>query len=277
MWPVIAGQSVPVLLALAMFSLLGGIGITAIGPGGVLPTIGLFTLTALPPAEVAGTAIVTHVATGALATAVYVRSGHLREPAAKRTAAILAGTAVIATPAGVWANTAVSSRVFGLVLGVFLAAVAVLVWLRERPRPPVGAPVPVSAAAPAAPTAPAAVPQGPGVGAVAALGIGVGAAAGLVGVGGPMLTVPLLVVLGVPLLRSLAAAQVQSVAIAGVGTLGYLAHGTIDPELAAVVGVPELAGVLIGGWVARTWPTHRLKNALVVTMLVLAPYLALHG
>jgi hypothetical protein len=49
-----------------LFGLAGGIRITAIGPGVVLPTIGLFALTNLSPAQVAGTAIVTHVATGAL-------------------------------------------------------------------------------------------------------------------------------------------------------------------------------------------------------------------
>ena len=62
------------LVLLGLLGFAGGVGITAIGPGGVLPTIGLFTLTDLAPAEVAGTAILTHVATGLLGTAAYARS-----------------------------------------------------------------------------------------------------------------------------------------------------------------------------------------------------------
>lgn len=99
-------MAVSVVVALGLVGLVGGIGITAVGPGGVRPTIGLFTLTGLSPAVVAG-------------------------------------------------------------LGFVVAVVS-----------------------------------------------------GVVGIGGPMLTVPLLVALGVPVLESLAAAQAQSVVIAGVGTVG---------------------------------------------------------
>ncbi|WP_020673297.1 sulfite exporter TauE/SafE family protein [Amycolatopsis nigrescens] len=253
-----AGLTVPVVVMLALFGLVGGIGITALGPGGILPTIGLFTLTGLSPAEIAGTAIVTHVATGVLATAAYTRSGQLREPETRRTALILAGTAVLGTPAGVLVNTVVSGRVFGLVLGIFVAVAGALVLYRERRH---------AAATRAHPSAPL----------VAGLGFAVAMAAGIVGIGGPMLTVPLLVALGVPVLESLASAQAQSIVIATVGTLGYLANGAIDWPLAALVGIPELAGVLLGWKIAHALPTRSLKYALIFTLFALAPYLALHG
>lgn len=246
------------LLALALFGLVGGIGITALGPGGVLPTIGLFALTGLPPAAVAGTAIVTHIATGALGTAAYTRSGQLREPETRRTALILAGTAVLGTPIGVQLNTLVSPRAFGIVLALLVTAVAGLVWFRERRTPTQNRAHP------------------PVVG-VVLLGLAVAVASGIVGIGGPMLTVPLLIALRVPVLEALAAAQAQSIVIAGVGTIGYLAHGAIDWPLAAIVGVPELIGVLLGWKIARSLPTRTLKYALIITLLALAPYLALHG
>jgi uncharacterized protein len=250
--------TVTVLVALALAGLVGGIGITALGPGGVLPTIALFTLTDLSPSQVAGTAIVTHVATGALGAAAYRRSGHLGEPAIRRTALLLVGTAVVGTPVGVLVNGAVSGRAFGLLLGVLVAVVALLLWYREA-RPSAGRrPHPRPAT-------------------VAVLGLAVAAASGVVGIGGPMLTVPLLIALGTPVLESLAASQVQSIVIAGVGTVGYLAHGSIDWGLAAVVGIPELAGVLIGWRIARALPTRTLKAVLIVVLLALAPYLALHG
>ncbi|MEZ7002520.1 sulfite exporter TauE/SafE family protein [Streptomyces sp. AD55] len=253
-----SGLGLPVLFALGLLGLAGGIGITAVGPGGVLPTIGLFALTGLTPAQVAGTASVTHVATGALGTAAYTRSGQLREPATRRTALVLAATAVAGTPLGVLVNSAVSQRAFGLVLGVFVAGVAALVWYRERRRTPAARshpPVPV----------------------VAVLGFAVAVASGLVGIGGPMLTVPLLVALGVPLLESLAAAQAQSVVVSAVGTLGYVAQGAVDWPLAALVGVPELAGVLLGWRLAHALPARHLTWALIVTLLAVAPYLALSG
>jgi uncharacterized protein len=252
------GLSIPLVVLLGLFGLIGGIGITALGPGGVLPTIGLFALTGLSPARVAGTAIVTHVATGAVATAAYTRSGQLRQPHIRRTALLLAGAAVVGAPLGVLVNTRMSKPVFGLVLGVFVAVVAVLMWCRERHNSRPLRPHPSTVI-------------------VVSIGLAVAAAAGIVGIGGPMLTVPLLITFGVPVLESLAASQVQSIVIAGVGTLGYLPQGAIDWPLAVLVGVPELTGVLLGWKIARLVPSRTLKYALIITLLGLAPYLALHG
>lgn len=164
--------SVWTLVFLAAIGLVGGIGITAVGPGGVLPTIGLFALTSLSPATVAGTAIVTHIATGALGTAAYTRSGQLRDPEIRRTSLILAGTALLSTPFGVWINATVSKHTFGIVLGAFAAAIAVLLWHRDRHSGEANL-------------------VHPPVIMVAAVGLVVGVAAGIVGVGGPMLTVPI--------------------------------------------------------------------------------------
>jgi hypothetical protein len=89
-----------------------GVGIIALGPGGVLPTLGLFALIPLP-AAVAGTAIVTRLATGCLATAAYTRSGQLRAAQTRRIARILAGAAVLGMPIGVpingWSRTGSSA------------------------------------------------------------------------------------------------------------------------------------------------------------------------
>lgn len=246
------------LVVLAVIGFVGGVGITAVGPGGVLPTIGLFALTDLSPAEVAGTSLVTHIATGVLGTAAYVRSGQLREPHTRRTAWLLAGTAAIGTPLGVLVNAGVSERVFGGVLAVIVAGAAALVWYRER-RPA------------------ASGSAHPPVLLVVGTGMAVAVLAGIVGIGGPMLTVPLLVVLGVPLLESLAAAQAQSIVIACTGTVAYVSSDSVDWALAALVGIPELAGVLLGWRLAHKLPTRNLKIALVVMLFALSPYLALRG
>ncbi|MGI5329715.1 sulfite exporter TauE/SafE family protein [Actinomadura nitritigenes] len=258
------GLGVPVLVGLVLFGLVAGVGITAVGPGGVLVTVGLFALTGLSPAQVAGTAIVTHVATGALATAAYTRSGQLRERGTRRAAVVLAAAAVAGTPLGVLVNSVVSGRLFGILLGAFVALVGVLVWCRAGRSATAG-------------PAPAGEGAGPGAPVVAAVGFAVAVASGVFGIGGPMLSVPLLVVLGVPVLSALAAAQAQSVVIATVGTLGYVAAGAVDWPLAALTGVPELAGVLLGWVIARAVPAGALTGSLIVSLFALAPYLALHG
>lgn len=266
----VAGLEPAVAAGLVLLAVAAGIGITAVGPGGVLITVGLFAFTGLPPARVAGTAIVTNVATGVLGTAVYTRSGQLREPRTRRTAALLAAAALVGTPLGVLANGLVTGRAFGVLLGVFIALVAVLV-LRRRP-PDAGGTGPGNGTG-----------DGDGAGrgigwpAAVAVGAGVAAVGAMFGVGGPLLSVPLLIALGMPVLPALAAAQAQSVVIAAAGTAGYVAAGAVDWRLAALLGVPELAGVLAGWVIARAVPAAALKGALVVCLLVLAPYVALHG
>ncbi|WP_327668178.1 MULTISPECIES: sulfite exporter TauE/SafE family protein [unclassified Streptomyces] len=246
------------LVLLAVAGLLGGIGITAIGPGGVLPTIGLFLFSGLTPSGVAGTAIVTHVATGLLGTAAYARSGQLRDPGTRRCAAALAGAALVGAPLGVLCNTLVAGRGFGILLACAVVVTGILVWVRDR-RAPEGAER-------------AQIPLGRTV----LIGVVVAVVAGLFGLGGPMLSVPLLVVAGLPVLSSLAAAQAQSIVIASVGTVAYVLHGSVDWRLAALVGIPELVGVLIGWRIAHAIPARRLKYAMVAFLLVSAPFLALH-
>jgi hypothetical protein len=253
----LAGLGATTLVALAAFGLVAGIGITAVGPGGVLATVGLFVLTGLSPASVSGTAIVTHVATGALGTAAYWRSGQLRQPANRRTAATLAVVAVVGAPVGVLVNGAVSGRAFAVLLAAVVAATGILVWARERRARPSVASLPTLL--------------------VGGVGLAVSVVAGLFGLGGPMLAVPLLVICGMPVLGALAAAQVQSVVIAAVGTIGYAVQGAVDWPLVLVVGVPELAGVLIGWRIAHAVPAHRLRYAIATALICLAPYLALHG
>jgi uncharacterized membrane protein YfcA len=248
------------LVALAGFGLAAGVGITAIGPGGVLATVGLLLLTRLSPAGVAGTAIVTQVATGCLASFAYHRSGQLRQPGTRRIALVIAAAALLGTPLGVLANGLVSGGAFGDLLAGAMAMTGLLVWLRQRAGPAESRPrVPPRRAT------------------VAAIGLTVAVAAGMFGLGGPMLSVPLLVIAGVPVLPALGAAQAQSVVIATTGTIGYLIHGSIDWPLAAVVGLPELAGVLVGHRLAHAVPDRWLTFALGLALIALAPWLVLHG
>src|SRR3546814_18347678 len=108
-------------LALLLISFAAGIGISAVGPGGVLMTIGLFAFTLMSPSRVAGTAIVTHVATGLVGPMAYWRSGQLGDRATRRNAMILCAAPLLGIPVGFVINTRLSLAGFGLLLGLFAA------------------------------------------------------------------------------------------------------------------------------------------------------------
>lgn len=246
-------------LILTGFGLVAGIGISTVGPGGVLVTVGLFLASGLSPAAVAGTAIVTHLATGGLGSLAYHRSGQLRDPGTRRVALVLALTAAAGTPIGVFINFAAPGQVFGVLLAIFLVAIALLVWFRARRGF-------TEQTAPHHPLAP-----------LICMGLGVAVVGGMFGVGGPLLSVPLLVLAGTPVLSALGAGQVQAVVVASVGTVIYLSRGAIDWKLALLAGVPELCGVLIGWKVARSVSPGVLKRAMIVALLISAGLAGIHG
>src|SRR5581483_6144388 len=122
------------LILLALFGFAGGVGTTALGPGGVLVTIGLFLFSGLPPAAISGTAIATNVGSATLGTGAFARSGQLRGRDTRRMAAVLIAAAVVGTPLGVLVNAHVSGAAFGILLGVCVAGIGALLYLRERQR-----------------------------------------------------------------------------------------------------------------------------------------------
>lgn len=249
------------LLLLVSIGFLAGIGITALGPGGVFVTIALYALTTLTTGAVAGTASATNIAAGLLGSVAYARSGELLTAQNQRLALVLSVTSVLGALIGVRTNTLVSERLFGMLLGGLVILIGVLVWYRERTGPRTRYAIDPRSRA--------------GLATGGIVGVGVGIPAGLLGIGGPVLAVPLLVVLGVPLLPALAVAQVQSVFIAGAATIGYLAQGAVSVPLMVVIGLPELVGILVGWRAAQTVDTSQLKRALAVVLTVLGPYLAL--
>jgi uncharacterized membrane protein YfcA len=247
--------------ALVIVGFLAGIGITALGPGGVFVTIALYALTGLAPGVVAGTASATNIVAGLLGSIAYIRSGELLTRQNQRLALMLSVASVIGALVGVRANSFVPERLFGLLLGGLVMLIGLLVWYRERTGTDTRRTIDLDSQK--------------GLAAGGIVGISVGIPAGLLGIGGPVLAVPLLTLLGVPLLGALAVAQVQSVFIAGAATAGYLVQGAVSVPLAVIVGVPELIGIVVGWRVAGAVSAAQLKRILATTLVMLGPYLAL--
>ncbi len=255
-------MSVELAVVLAVIALFAGIGITAIGPGGVFLTVALFALAPITSAEVAGTASATFVATGLLGSAVYFRSGEFAYGHAREIAIVLSATSIIGALAGSQANLLVPDRIFGYLLAAFVASVGGLIVYREavglRPTDRLET-----------------VPDRQRRLLVGGIGLGIGFLGGLLGVGGPVVAVPVLIVLGVPMLVAVAVAQIQSVFISGFATIGYFAADAVSIPLAVLVGVPQLIGVVLGWQVAHLVDPERLRVVLGVVLVVIAPVIAL--
>jgi uncharacterized membrane protein YfcA len=257
------------LVILALFGFAGGVGTTALGPGGVLVTIGLFLLSGLPPAAISGTAIAANLGSAALGTAAFARSGQLRGRDTQRMALVLIAAAVVGTPLGVLVNAQVSGGAFGILLGLCVAAIGALLYVRERQRRARNTGTSATATAPEETTPAARI--------VLPLGFAVAIVSGLFGLGGQLLSVPLLISIGAPMLPALGAAQAQSIVIAGVGTIGYALRGAIAWPLVLVLGVPLLAGALAGWRIAHAVPTERLRSLLAVMLVAVGAYLIVHN
>jgi hypothetical protein len=246
-------------LVVVAIAFVAGVGIGAIGPGGVFVTVGLYVLTSHSPGTIAGTTSAALFAGGIVGVAAYRQSGELTSPAGRRVAVALTLASAVGAFAGSQLNAALSSAAYGTVLGAFVVLAGVLVVLREvRPGTEEALVAPETRA---------------GTVAVAALGVGVGTVSGLMGVGGPVLAVPALVVLGVPMLVAVGAAQLQSVAITGSATLGYLLRGTVSPVLLATIVPSLLLGVGVGWRVAHAVDVSRLRWLLGAVLVAFGLYL----
>lgn len=254
--------SLELAVFLFVLAFVAGIGISAIGPGGILVTIALFLFVPISSAEVAGTASLTFVATGLLATILFQRSGDFAAGYAREIAILLSGTSIVGAYLGSQANLVIPDEVFGYTLAVFVAIVGGIIVYRE-----------LVGITPTSRLQHASVRQRRLI--LAVVGFGVGLVGGLLGVGGPVLAVPVLVILGIPMLASLAVAQVQSIFISAFATVGYWIGDAVSLPLAILVGIPQLLGVVAGWRIAHSVEERRLRIVLGVALVMSAPAIAL--
>lgn len=285
-------------IVLLFIALLAGVGITAIGPGGIFLTIALFALLPLAPPVIAGTASATFVVTGLLGSAMYLRSGELTRRENRTLALLLSAASVAGALAGTRLNPLLPTRVFGILLGAMAIATGLLIIVKRRrgarrtergtrrTEPdehttngvaPHGSRRAERQPSPAEPHLNNGVSEVPGHIYVILLGLGIGLLGALLGVGGPVLAVPALVVLGVPILAAVAVAQVQSVFVAAFATIGYAVQGAVSWPLALWVGVPQLVGALAGWWIARRTAPEKLEIVLGVALVGVGVYLLIAG
>jgi len=102
---------------------------------------------------------------------------------------------------------------------------------------------------------------------LASVGAASGFGSGFSGAGGPLFSVPLMVILGYAPLTAVATSQVLQIVAATSGSIENLRHAFIDFRIAAVVTVFELFGVIVGvrlAHIASALALRRLAGALCV-------------
>lgn len=255
--------SIAMLALLIVIALVGGFCITTIGPGGIFVTIALFVLLPLEPGTVAGTASAMFIATGFLGSLGYLQSGQLKGKAAFNAAMVLSLTSVAGAYAGSEINKLLNTETFAVILGLFVFITGLIILYRQYNK--------------LAPDKRLGIDSPKGLLWMGSVGVFVGLPGGLLGVGGPVLAVPLLIVLGTPMLLSVALAQVQSIFISGMATVGYSLQGAVDWTLAGILVLPLLIGTAAGWYFAQRIQVKRLKVALALVLVALGIYLMSGG
>lgn len=242
-------------LLLSMAALLVGALIGTVGVGGILliPALGLFA--GLSTHMSMATALLSFVFTGLLGTWLYQRHGSIDW---RITIPICVGSLLFGG-LGAMVNGYVSARFLNLLLGIIILFAGFYALFPARKG--------LSAAGIAA--------GGRRFWLLWGIGGLVGFGSGLTGVGGPVLSVPLMVILGFSPLTSIATGQVIQIAAALSGSIGNAANGVIDYGTAAWVGCLELAGVAAGARLAHAISMNLLKKIVsIVCILVGALILA---
>ncbi len=106
---------------------------------------------------------------------------------------------------------------------------------------------------------------------LAALGAAAGAFSGLLGVGGGVVIVPGLVLWLAYGEREATATSLAAIGfIAALGALAHGAYGNVDVPRGLLVGVPAVAGVLLGTWLQQRLRTQSISLLFAALLVVVA-------
>ena len=105
------------------------------------------------------------------------------------------------------------------------------------------------------------------------IGVGVGFASGLTGTGGPVLSVPIMMICGFAPLTTIATSQVLQIAIGFSGSMGNLAHGAINFSVGLWITAVELAGVVIGVRLAHRANAPQLRKCVAIVCIIVGAFI----
>jgi len=256
----------PTDVLLILSGLLAGVFGALLGLGGGILIVPILTLGfGVPLTTAVGTSLICVIATSTGAAALNVRAGR----ADVRLGITLgAGTVVGAATGGVVAGILPERVLAGLFAALLVyTAITMLRGLRGTRATDDGAPV--DPAADDGPSAPAyrerRVPAAVGGSFLA------GNVSGLLGIGGGVVTVPLIhLVMGAPMRVAVATSNYMIGLTAAAGAYAYLFRGDVDPRIAAPVVLGVAAGAAAGAAVGSRFRTSWLIVLFAVVVLYVA-------
>ena len=224
-------------IALLIASTVVGCLIGAVGIGGILLIPALIALAGLSPHQASATALFTFLFTGVLGSILFQRQGSIDW---RQTLTVCAG-AVVFSYLGAMANSAVDGVLLMRIIAALIIFAGVYVFL---PRP--------------AEEEPASKPFRLWL--LLLIGAAAGFGSGFSGAGGPLFSVPLMVLWGFAPLSAIGTSQVLQIFSAAAGTVANLRYGDIQWALAGWITLFELAGVVAGARLAHVVSAAVLKR-----------------
>lgn len=109
------------------------------------------------------------------------------------------------------------------------------------------------------------------------LGSFVGFIAGLTGVGGPIISIPVMIYFGFTPVCSIAAGQAFATGAALSGTAGNLLYGNIDWGVMALITVAQMVGTVAGVRLACRVPAAVLRRAVAIVCILIGLFLLWQG
>lgn len=239
----------PLLLTL---SFIIGILIGATGVGGVLLIPVLSYCTSLNIHEAMGTALFSFLFTGVIATVIYQRHGSIDW---KIAIPVCLGSA-ITSYLGAFLNAFANANVLYAILGMIIILSSLYTM---RPTP----------------TASFTSAMGQRQRLYLLLGIGcaVGFLSGLTGIGGGLVSIPVMLTLGFPTFATIGTGQVLQGIVALFGSASNVKNNFVDFSLVWWVTFVEVLGVFVGVKVAHVLPISLLKKGVSLFCLLMGLYM----
>lgn len=264
----------PIELLLAASGVAAGAFGAMLGLGGGILIVPILTLGfGLPLPTAIGISLISVIATSTGAAAINVRAGR----ADVRLGITLGAGTVVGALVGAVVAGLLPERAIAGIFAALLGYTAITMLRRLRAASPEGEPaVVVDPAAPDGPAAPGyrsrRIPVALGGSFVA------GNLSGLLGVGGGIVTVPIIhLVMGAPMHVAVATSNFMIGITAAAGAYAYLFRGDVDPRLAAPVVLGVAFGAAIGAAAAPRVQATWLSVAFVVVVAYVAVQMALRA
>ena len=228
--------------------------IGAVGVGGILLIPALVALAGLTPHQASATALFTFLFTGLLGTVLFQRRGSIDW----RQAATVCAGAMIFSYLGAMASSVVEDSSLMRVIAALIIFAGAYIFIPAKKE------LPVAKNATRFPL-------------LIAIGATAGFGSGFSGAGGPLFSVPLMMVSGFSPLLTIGTSQVLQIVSAMSGSIANLRYGDIQWSLVTWITIGELVGVVAGARLAHAMDSRTLKRGAGLICLTVGSWLLIHN